>query len=152
MNYNVLIITHSSVNGLNERQATECANIIGFTNHNIKRILGPCDVTKQDIKDADKIIMIVPEWNSSFPWTFKKMIDDSGYPSWFIGKEILLIGTSNTTFGNIVGINHLDLVLEWIGAKVSGKICVPHIDKKFANNDIRVDERLNERILKFVNC
>ena len=96
--------------------------------------------------------MIVPEWNSSFPWTFKKMIDDSGYPSYFKGKEILLIGTSNTTFGNVVGVNHLANILEWIGAKVGDKVFVPHIDVKFANNDIQVDERLNERILKFVNC
>lgn len=152
MSYKVLIITHSSVNGLNERQATECANIIGFTNHSITRVLDPTEITKSDIKDADKIIMIVPEWNSSFPWSFKKMIDDSGYPSYFIGKEILLMGTSNTTFGNIVGINHLDNILEWIGAKVCGKVCVPQIDKKFANNNIRVDERLNERVLKFINC
>ena len=85
-------------------------------------------------------------------WQAEKKSDYQGHKAWFIGKEILLIGTSNTTFGNIVGINHLDLVLEWIGAKVCGKICVPHIDKKFAKNDIRVDERLNERILKFVNC
>ena len=152
MSYNILIITHSSNNGLNERQATECANIIGFTKHHIVRKLDPTEITKSDVKDADKIIMIVPEWNSSFPWSFKKMIDDSGYPSYFKESEILLMGTSNTTFGNIVGINHLDNILEWIGAKVCGKVCVPQIDKKFANNNIRVDERLNERVLRFINC
>ncbi len=147
----ILIITHSSLNGLNERQATECANVIGFEHFDITRTSNPLDFGKHHL-DCDKIIMIVPEWNTSFPWTFKKMIDDSGYPSYFKGKEILLMGTSNTTFGNIVGINHLHNILEWIGAKVCGKVCVPNIDKKFANNDIQVDERLNERILKFVNC
>jgi NAD(P)H-dependent FMN reductase len=152
MQNNILIITHSSETGINQLQSTECANVIGFTNHNIKRILNPEDVTKQDIEENDRIIMIVPEWNSSFPWTFKKMIDDSGYPSYFEDKNIFLVGTSNTTFGNIVGINHLANILEWVGARVVERVCVPHIQDKFANNDIQVDERLNNAVIAFANC
>ena len=148
----ILIITQSSLNGLNSRQATECANVIGFTNFSIKVIVDPELVNEDLVKQYDRIIMIVPEWNISFPWTFKKMIDDSGYPSYFENKNILLVGTSNTTFGNIVGINHLALVFEWIGARVIDRICVPHIDKKFANDDIQVDERLNDTVIAFANC
>lgn len=153
MNTNkILIITHSSHNGLNQRQAMECANVIGFVNHKIAVILDPTTVTEDVIKSHDRIIMIVPEWNSSFPWTFKKMIDDSGYPSIFEGKNIFLVGTSNTTFGNIVGINHLMNIFEWIGARVVERVCIPHIDVKFANNDIQVDERLNNAVIAFANC
>jgi NAD(P)H-dependent FMN reductase len=80
------------------------------------------------------------------------MIDDSGYPSAFEGKQILLIGTSNTTFGNIVGINHLSHILDWLGAAILEKVCIPFIQEKFANDDIKVDERLNEALIGFANC
>ena len=148
----ILIITHSSPNGLNQRQVMECANVIGFTNHDLNTQSDPTEVTREMIESSDKIIMIVPEWNSSFPWTFKKMIDDSGYPSAFEHKQILLIGTSNTTFGNIVGINHLSHILDWLGGTILEKVCIPFIQEKFANDDIVVDERLNNAVIEFSNC
>ena len=149
---NILIITHSSNGGINQLQASECANVIGFTRHNIRVVLDPTEITKREIEECDRIIMIVPEWNSSFPWTFKKMIDDSGYPSIFEDKNIFLVGTSNTTFGNIVGINHLANIFEWVGARIVERVCVPNIQDKFANNDIQVDERLNNAVIAFANC
>lgn len=146
----ILIITHSSLHGLNQKQAMECMNILGSSYE--YRIIGdPESVDKDLIEDMDKIIMIVPEWNASFPFSFKKLIDDSGHPSWLKGIPILLIGTSNTTFGNIMGITHLKHILEWIGADVFPKlICVPHIDKKFANNNIIIDERLQKNLNEFI--
>lgn len=152
MKSKILIITHSLPMGINNKQSTECANVIGFTNHEIKFANDPTTVEREDILSADKIVMVVPEWNCSFPWSFKKMIDDSGYPSSFEGKPIFLIGTSTTTFGNIVGINHLTHILDWLGAPVLERVCIPKIDEKFANDDIQVDERLNKRLLEFANC
>jgi hypothetical protein len=146
----ILILTHSSPNGLNQRQAMECMNVIGFP-HEYQLINDP-ELLKYDSVEEmpDRIIMIVPEWNGSFPYSFKKLIDDSGWPSWLKSKKILLIGTSNTTFGNIMGITHLKQILEWIGADVSPKlVCVPKIQEKFANNDIIVDPRLNETVIEF---
>lgn len=148
--YKILIVTHSTPTGLNQRQAMECANLIGFTKHDLTICLNPEEV--EDISIFDKIIMIVPEWNCSFPWTFKKMIDDSGYPSKLQDRKVLLIGTSNTTFGNIIGISHLSHVLNWVGATVVNSVCVPFIQDKFANDNIIVDERLNNAILVFANC
>jgi hypothetical protein len=57
---NILIITHSSETGLNQLQSTECANVIGFMKHNIKRVLNPTEGTERDIAETDRIIMIVP--------------------------------------------------------------------------------------------
>jgi len=148
----VLIITHSTFRGLNYKQAMECANLVEWTN-DCRVLERPDQVSKDDIDKAKKIIMIVPEWNGSFPFSFKKLIDDCDYPSILKGKEVLLIGTSNSTFGNIMGITHLQYILEWVGAKVYQKIiCVPQIQVKFANDNIIIDERLNEAVLAFCNC
>lgn len=149
---NILIITHSSTNGINFKQAEECMNIISDALPTAKFNMfdDPTEVHESDISFADKIIMIVPEWNASFPYSFKKMIDDSGHPSSFYNKEILLIGTSNTTFGNILGITHLKTILEWIGALVSRKmVSLPNIDSKFSGV-APVDERFNKTILSFI--
>lgn len=144
-----LIITHSKT-GYNFLQAEEISKILldlGFESI-IKET--PESIVEWDIKFARKIIMIVPEWNGSFPYSFKKMIDDSGYPSFFKGKEVLLIGTSSGNFGNIMGITHLQYVLEWVGAKVfNQKICVPEIGKKFEFNikDARIKDAINEFVI-----
>lgn len=148
----ILIISQTSQSGLNGLQMMEIVNILGGKGIQISTKKEADQVEYYDIEKADQIIMIVPEWNGSFPWTFKKMIDFSGYPSSLEGKSILLIGTSSSTFGNLLGISQLSSILGWVGANVYGKqICVPFIDKKFSKNDILVDERLNEEVLKFVN-
>lgn len=149
---NVTLITHSSDNGLNFRQMMEIMNIIGWDGIKIQSFIDPLKVSHLDILQSDKIIMIVPEWNGSIPWTFKKMIDDSGWPSSLSNKDILLIGTSSTTFGNVMGISHLQHILEWIGGKVYHKrLCIPQIDEKFNNNNIIVNDYVNSSVIDFIN-
>ena len=63
--------------------------------------------------------MIVPEWNGSIPYTLKKMIDESGWPSQLKNKDIYLIGTSAGIGGNMNGLSHLTDVLHYVGANVS---------------------------------
>lgn len=146
----VSIITKSSYNGLNQKQAMECYNLLLSSNNDVKVYLCPDEVIEKFINESDRIIFIVPEWNGSFPYSMKKLVDDSYYPSTFKNKKILLIGTSASTFGNIMGISHFKYILEFVGASVYPKlICVPFIEKKFANNDIQVDERLNEAVIDF---
>jgi hypothetical protein len=43
--------------------------------------------------EPDLIVCVIPCWNGSFPYTFKKMIDDSGWPSHFKNKSVLYIPT-----------------------------------------------------------
>ena len=148
----ILIISQTSSEGLNNLQMMEIVNILGGKGLDISTIKEADKVEISDIQRADKIIMIVPEWNGSFPWTFKKLIDFSGYPSVLEDKPILLVGTSSSTFGNLMGITQLSSILGWVGSNVYSKpVCVPFINKKFAKNDIKVDERMNEEVLNFVN-
>ena len=148
----VLIISQTSSEGLNNLQMMEVVNMLGGKGLDIHTIKEADKVDNADLEKADKIIMIVPEWNGSFPWMFKKLIDFSGYPSVLEGKSILLIGTSSSTFGNLMGISQLSSILGWVGARVYSKpVCVPFINRKFAKNDIIVDERLNEEVHNFVN-
>ncbi len=148
----VLVVTHSSEGGLNFLQMMEVVNLLGGKGLQIETSKNPMNIQNDQLKEAEGIIMIVPEWNGSFPFSYKELIDSSGYPSRFKGKKVLLIGTSETDFGNVMGITHLQHILEWIGAEVFNKrICIPRLSKKFEDNNIKVDERLEKAVNNFVN-
>ena len=152
----ILILTQSGPTGLNQKIALGCEHIIedivGLDNLYV-RIENADGIKLSLIEEYSKIIMIVPEWNGSFPHTFKTLIDSSTYPSVFKKKKILLIGTSSTDFGNIMGISHLQHILEWVGAFVDSKrICIPRIQEAVdpISGFIDVEERTYKAIKKFL--
>lgn len=127
----LLVLTQSGPEGLNRKIADTCvymADEILKTTLETSKIRNASDIAPSEISNFTHIIMVVPEWNGSFPNTFKALIDASGYPSSFKKKKILLVGTSDSTFGNIMGITHLEHILQWVGSFVDSKrICVPNI-------------------------
>jgi hypothetical protein len=153
---NILIITQSGESGLNYQIALECKYMIyesGNSTIDSVKIENADTVDPAEIKNFSHIIMIVPEWNGSFPHTFKSLIDNSGYPSIFKKRRILLIGTSASDFGNIMGISHLQHILEWIGANVDSKrVCISRISELIdSDHGFRdIDDRLYKAINKFI--
>lgn len=154
----ILILTQSSKDGLNYKLSLGCESFIQyeiFKGSLVDITLANATDDIPNMRDFTHVIMIVPEWNGSFPYMFKQMIDNSGYPSTLKGTNILLVGTANTSFGNILGITQLDTILEWIGAEVfNKKICIPFISDnvtKFSGlqNEEHL-ERLNSSIRKFL--
>lgn len=158
----ILILTQSSKDGLNYKLSLGCESFIRYDLLKGSIAGSIADITLanatddiSNMKDFTHVIMIVPEWNGSFPYMFKQLIDNSGYPSTLKGTNILLIGTANTSFGNILGVTQLDTILEWIGAEVfNKKICIPFISDnvtKFSGlqNEEHL-ERLNSSIRKFL--
>jgi len=148
----ILLISQSSTNGMNYQLAKDIMErLVIFSDSLECKYINSSDIQSNEISEFSHIIMIVPEWNSSFPFTFKKMIDDSGYPSTFENKEILLIGTSDTTFGNIMGITHLQHILEWCNANVYKKrICVPEL-RKLSFDREEQKERFDKTLKEFLN-
>jgi len=144
----ILILTQSSMDGMNYKLASECQEIIQ-TESEIRN----CSLFDgHEISYYDHIIMIVPEWNGSFPFMFKQVIDNSGYPSSFDGKNVLLIGTSDTSFGNIMGITHLQHILEWMGAEVFNKrVCIPNLRSYSFDRHKEPNQRLISTISKFLS-
>lgn len=146
-----LILTHSTPTGINYKVCEDIKEMI--SNENETDILMVVEAEKPHFEDVNKIIMIIPEWNGSIPWTFKKLIDDSGWPSFFLGKQVLLIGTANTSFGNVTGVSHINQILEWIGSKTfHKKVYIPDI-KNYITEDIEnpIHTRLRDVVLEFIN-
>jgi NAD(P)H-dependent FMN reductase len=144
----VLILTQSSTDGMNYKLAKECQEVIQSPSD----IRNCSDFDGPEISNYDHIIMIVPEWNGSFPFMFKTVIDNSGYPSSFEGKNVLLVGTSDTSFGNLMGITHLLHILEWCGAEVfSKRICIPNIRSYSFDRHKEPNHRLISAITRFLS-
>lgn len=152
----IVIIRESTSGGLNHKIACNCEYAINDINayRDWITITDPQSLLEmKNFSEVSHIIMVVSEWNGSFPYTFKKMIDQSGWPSSLKGKNIMLVGTSQTTFGNLIGISHLEHILQWIGCNVyPKKVYIPFIQSTINSDGVYKDEndRLHNTIKSFI--
>ena len=73
---------------------------------------------KEYLIPAQKLIIVMPEYNGSFPGILKLMIDNSDIKNVWPGKKVLLTGVSTGRAGNLRGMEHLTGVLLYIKANV----------------------------------
>ena len=119
-----LLLTQSRPGGKNQMILDDIGKIIqAYDNHSHITKRNFSDLfpsrTESEVRDADTIVMVVPEWNGSIPYMLKQAIDQSGWPSYFKGAEIVLIGTCGSTDSEFEGIKHLRHILNYIGAIVN---------------------------------
>jgi len=123
----ILLLTQSSKTGANYKIAEDCKNLIRHFGKDAE-IRNFDDIGREELKDYESFIMIVPEWNRSIPYTLKGLIDNSGWPSILQNKDVYLIGTSGSIGGNMIGLSHLTDILDYIGAHVrTPKVYIEHI-------------------------
>ncbi len=63
------------------------------------------------LKPASKFIIIMPEYNGSYPGILKLMIDNTDVSKVWWHKKVLLTGVSTGRAGNLRGMDHLTGVL-----------------------------------------
>lgn len=59
------------------------------------------------LKPASKFIIIMPEYNGSYPGVLKLMIDNTDVPKVWWHKKVLLTGVATGRAGNLRGMEHL---------------------------------------------
>lgn len=67
---------------------------------------------------TEKMIIVMPEYNGSFPGILKLMIDNTDVKNVWPNKKILLTGVSTGRAGNLRGMEHLTGVLLYLKANV----------------------------------
>lgn len=65
-----------------------------------------------------KLVIVVPEYNGSFPGVLKSFIDGLRYPGAFQGKQAALVGLSSGGQGGLLAMTHLTDVLMYLGTTV----------------------------------
>ena len=95
------------------------------------------------IRSVDKIIVIVPEYNGSFPGLFKFFMDACDLQS-FSQKKIALMGLAAGRSGNVRGLDHLTGIFHYLGAEVYSK----KVYLSLANHSLTASGELVNEVLE----
>ena len=89
------------------------------------------------IRDSDKFVFVVPEYNGSFPGVLKTFIDGMDYPNPFRNKKCALVGLSSGVQGGALALSHLTDIFNYLGMHVLAlKVRMPKIEKIVSNGKI----------------
>ncbi|MBU6122559.1 NADPH-dependent FMN reductase [Hymenobacter siberiensis] len=91
------------------------------------------------LDDSAKVVIIVPEYNASFPGVLKAFIDGLTYPSGLQGKKAVLVGLSSGGQGGLLAMTHLTDVLMYLGTTVLPQ----RVRLPFINQDLNAEHGLN---------
>ncbi len=69
------------------------------------------------IQHAERILMVVPEYNGSIPGVFKHFVDILP-PGVWMGKKIAMAGVATGRAGNLRGLDHLTGIMHYLKAEV----------------------------------
>jgi chromate reductase len=112
-------------------------------------------IIKEYILPADKLVIISPEYNGSFPGVLKVFFD-AIHPKYFRDKKIALVGTADGRSGNLRGLDSLTNNLNYLGAQVLPfKVPVSVIMRLIENGElidvptIQSLERQAENLIEF---
>jgi chromate reductase len=79
---------------------------------------------------ADKVVIIVPEYNCSYPGVLKTFIDGLPYTGGIRGKKAALVGLGTGSQGGLLALGHLTDVLMYLGTAVlPTRVRLPFIDQ-----------------------
>lgn len=70
------------------------------------------------MKDTEKFVFIVPEYNGSFPGILKTFIDGLEFPTTFTGKKAALVGLGAGVQGAVLAMSHLTDIFNYCGTNV----------------------------------
>jgi chromate reductase len=76
------------------------------------------NLLQEVMKNSQKYVFIVPEYNGSFPGVFKAFIDGLDFPVTFKGKKCALVGLSQGPQGGIFAMGHLTDIFHYLNMYV----------------------------------
>ncbi|MDO7851507.1 NADPH-dependent FMN reductase [Hymenobacter convexus] len=88
---------------------------------------------------GQKLVIVVPEYNASFPGVLKAFIDGLAYPGGIAGKKAALVGLSSGGQGGLLAMAHLSDVLMYLGTAVLPQ----RVRLPFINQDLNAEDGLN---------
>ncbi|MCU0443989.1 MAG: NAD(P)H-dependent oxidoreductase [Microscillaceae bacterium] len=106
------------------------------------------------IDQNEKFVLVVPEYNGSFPGVIKTFIDGLRYPNSFQNKKIALVSLSSGVQGGALAVSHLTDIFHYLNAEVlSIKVKLPKVREIFKDGvviDDFINDLLHQQIKKFM--
>jgi chromate reductase, NAD(P)H dehydrogenase (quinone) len=91
----------------------------------------------QAMRDSDRYVFIIPEYNGSFPGVLKTFIDGLPYPNPMKDKVAALVGLSSGMQGGALALSHFNDILHYLGVEtLSLRVKLAAIGKNFQNGQI----------------
>ncbi len=130
---------------------------ISFFNQDLEQNL-PENVVKfkLEIKNADAILIVTPEYNYSIPGFLKNAIDWASRPisdNSFNEKPVAIISSSTGMFGGSRAQYHLRQSFVFLNSYVLNKpeVMIPFVDQKIHSNRLK-DEKTKEKIKEILKA
>jgi NAD(P)H-dependent FMN reductase len=88
----------------------------------------------EKLNHSEKLVVVAPEYNGSFPGIFKTFID-AVHPAVFRGKKVALVGVASGRAGNLRGLDHLTDIFHHLQVEVvSYKVPISKLDEMIDDN------------------
>ncbi len=93
------------------------------------------------IAHSDKFFWIVPEYNGSYAGISKLFID-AIHPRYFYYKKVCLTGVASGRAGNLRGIDHLAMVLQYLRMNVFyNKLPISRVEEVWGEKESKIQEQ-----------
>lgn len=105
--------------------------------------------------NVEKIIILMPEYNGSYPGILKMLLDNADIKKCFWHKKVLLTGISSGRAGNLRGMDHLTGVLLYLKMTVHyNRLPISRVetllDKNDSINDVMALEAIDNQLSEFL--
>lgn len=98
-------------------------------------------ILQEKLIPAEKLIIVSPEYNGSYPGVLKAFLDGVP-PKLWKGKKVALVGVAAGRAGNLRGMDHLTHVLHYLRMEVfSYKIPISKVDGLLNENGVLDDQQ-----------
>ncbi len=116
------------------------------------------ETLKNQIADADGLLLFTPEYNNSIPGVFKNAIDWTTRPAKDIGrvygaKPVSILGASPGGFGTILSQDAWLSVLRTLGTRpwFEGRLMVARAHTVFDDSGAMTDDKMRDRLAEFLS-
>lgn len=116
------------------------------------------EMLKNQIADADGLLLFTPEYNNSIPGVFKNAIDWTTRPANDIGrvygaKPVSILGASPGGFGTILSQDAWLPVLRTLGTRpwFEGRLMVARAHTVFDDSGAMTDDKMRDRLAQFLS-
>ncbi len=100
---------------------------------------------REKVIDADGIVMVIPEYNGSFPGILKLFIDYLPFPDAFQKKPIAFIGEAAGAFGGLRAVEQMQMICAYRNAHLyPERVFLQRVKSVFSEEEGITDETLSE--------
>lgn len=111
---------------------------------------------REAVLSAEGLVVVVPEYNGSFPGVLKLFIDMLPFPESFEGRKVAFVGIAAGYFGGLRAVEQLQMVFAYRNAKLfHQRVFIPHASQEFTEDgrlaSPKTAERLTSQTTGFIN-